>query len=55
MKILVFFVPLRLNMILVKRDKFRGVLPVGVSWSKKRLAYIAACNIEEGGKESQKT
>ncbi len=48
------FVPLRLNMILVKRDKLRGVLPVGVSWSKKRLAYIAACNVEEGGKRKSK-
>jgi hypothetical protein len=48
------FVPLRLNLLLVKRDKSRGSLPIGVSWSKTRLAYIAACHIGYEGERKSK-
>lgn len=47
------FLPPRLNGLILKCDKLRGDLPVGVHFDKSRLKYKATCQNEFGG-QSQK-
>jgi hypothetical protein len=36
-------VPDDINLLFIKRDKFRGDLPIGVTWDKKCNKYISHC------------
>lgn len=47
------FLPRRINCVLLKCDKARGDLPVGVHFDKARLRYKATC-CNEHGKQWQK-
>ena len=37
------FVPKRINLLLVKRDAWRGDFPIGVNWNKRNGKFVAQC------------
>ena len=48
------FVPQRINLLFVKKDNYRGNLPVGVTYEKDRNKYVASCSVYENKKHKQK-
>lgn len=46
------FIPNSINVLLTKRDNFRGDCPVGVSWNKRDKRYGASCSNGNGVKIS---
>ena len=45
------FIPLRINNIIIKRDKARGEYPIGVSFDSERSKFKASCGTGKGGRK----
>ncbi|HFD2033394.1 TPA: hypothetical protein ACF2DD_001971 [Clostridium perfringens] len=39
------FVPQNINSLFTKRQAYRGVLPIGISWRGQNQKYLAGCNV----------
>ena len=49
------FVPNFINTLFVKRQNYRGELPIGVSYHKGNKKYVATLNLYKDGKSTRKT
>lgn len=49
------FVPQRINKLFVKRDEYRGELPIGVCYHKQTGKYVARCSVYDYDKNKKKT